>query len=204
MVQFLQCFRNHVLITLKIRCCSLITGLLSWKLCFCDMTLELLNKNCKTVKFMCGFFCMQLLQQTLVHRRDKQATSGEVLILRTLRTDLNPQATKSTIHTCMHWYRLWDHHLKLMCVCVYAFACVFVCACIHMCLCVCVWIKYRGGDMAGAQKREHKVGQYNVKLNAFEQTALPVLRIPVSTHSLCWIGVGGGRGQSCLGTGQAK
>ena len=34
--------------------------------------------------------------------------------------------------------------------------------------------------MAGAQQREHKVGQYNVKLHAFEQTALPVLRIPVS------------------------
>ena len=58
--------------------------------------------------------------------------------------------------------------------------------------------------MAGAQQREHKVGQYNVKLNAFEQTALPVLRISVSTYCLCCIGVGGGRGRSCLGTGQAK
>ena len=63
-------------------------------------------------------------------------------------------------------------------VCVRARVFVCVCACMHVCVCVC----YRGGDLAEAQQREHKVGQYNVKLNAFEQTALPVLRIPVSFY----------------------
>ena len=37
-----------------------------------------------------------------------------------------------------------------------------------------------GSDGSGVQQREHKVGQYCVKLNAFEQTALPVMRLPVS------------------------
>ncbi|XP_070180929.1 cancer-related nucleoside-triphosphatase homolog isoform X2 [Littorina saxatilis] len=38
-------------------------------------------------------------------------------------------------------------------------------------------------DGSGQQQREHKVGQYSVKLNAFEQTALPVLRIPASSST---------------------
>lgn len=38
-----------------------------------------------------------------------------------------------------------------------------------------------GGDTVGIPQREHRVGQYSVKLNAFEQTALPVLRIPPSS-----------------------
>ncbi|KAL8600495.1 hypothetical protein ACOMHN_044960 [Nucella lapillus] len=39
-------------------------------------------------------------------------------------------------------------------------------------------------DTVGGTQREYKVGQYNVKLNAFEQIALPVLRIPPSSPSV--------------------
>ncbi|XP_076463499.1 cancer-related nucleoside-triphosphatase homolog [Babylonia areolata] len=38
-----------------------------------------------------------------------------------------------------------------------------------------------GDDTVGTTQRQYRVGQYNVKLNAFEQTALPVLRVPPSS-----------------------